>query len=119
MTGILTPAVAGLVLLGLVEPAFQPGGPIPILENESLLLDLDGDSDGISDTRDACPGTPAGYPAGVTGCALDSDGDGVADGGDACPGTRPSALMDDVDPKGCSAKDRRKERGSFYSLGVG
>jgi OmpA-OmpF porin, OOP family len=59
---------------------------------------LDSDGDGVPDTRDKCPGTPAGVTVDSNGCPLDSDGDGVADYLDKCPGT-PAGVT--VDSNGC------------------
>lgn len=58
----------------------------------------DSDGDGVADTSDACPGTPAGTAVDARGCPRDSDGDGVLDGDDACPRT-PSGVS--VDSRGC------------------
>jgi OOP family OmpA-OmpF porin len=49
--------------------------------------DPDSDGDGVKDSADKCPGTPAGRAVNADGCELDSDGDGVMDAGDKCPGT--------------------------------
>ncbi|UCC15667.1 MAG: OmpA family protein [Gammaproteobacteria bacterium] len=59
---------------------------------------LDSDGDGVPDYLDKCPGTPAGTPVDANGCPLDSDGDGVLDVDDKCPGTPPGTR---VDSKGC------------------
>jgi OOP family OmpA-OmpF porin len=61
---------------------------------------LDSDGDGVLDSRDECPGTPAGVNVDIDGCPLDSDGDGVADYKDKCPGT-PAGVW--VDASGCPA----------------
>lgn len=45
----------------------------------------DGDGDGVVDSKDKCPDTPAGRKVDTDGCELDSDGDGVVDGDDNCP----------------------------------
>lgn len=45
----------------------------------------DADGDGVSDSKDKCPDTPAGAPVDKSGCPLDKDGDGVADYLDECP----------------------------------
>ena len=58
----------------------------------------DSDGDGVNDTLDKCPGTPAGTPVNAEGCPLDSDGDGVTDGNDKCPNT-PAGTR--VDANGC------------------
>ncbi len=48
---------------------------------------VDSDGDGVVDSKDKCPGTPAGRKVNADGCELDSDGDGVVDGKDKCPAT--------------------------------
>lgn len=58
----------------------------------------DSDGDGLPDTQDRCPDTPAGVAVDATGCSLDSDGDGVPDYLDHCPGT---PAGETVDAKGC------------------
>jgi len=45
----------------------------------------DSDRDGVIDSKDKCPGTPAGRKVNAEGCELDSDGDGIVDGSDKCP----------------------------------
>ncbi len=62
---------------------------------------LDSDGDGVPDYLDKCPGTPAGTAVDASGCPLDSDGDGVLDGDDACPDTPAGAR---VDVRGCEIK---------------
>jgi OOP family OmpA-OmpF porin len=59
---------------------------------------VDSDGDGICDTNDKCPGTPAGAKVDKSGCPADADGDGVSDGIDQCPNTPAGAK---VDAKGC------------------
>ena len=54
---------------------------------------LDTDGDGVPDYLDECP-TPAGVKVDERGCALDSDGDGVPDDEDQCPDTAPGAKVD-------------------------
>lgn len=58
----------------------------------------DSDKDGVIDSLDKCPGTPAGVKVDASGCPLDTDGDGVADYLDKCPGT-PKGFK--VDAEGC------------------
>lgn len=62
--------------------------------------DGDEDGDGVPDSRDTCPGTPAGTSVDVYGCTkkIDSDGDGVFDDQDQCPNTFSGAQ---VDARGC------------------
>jgi outer membrane protein OmpA-like peptidoglycan-associated protein len=47
----------------------------------------DSDGDGVIDTMDKCPNTPAGRKVNAQGCELDTDGDGIVDGLDKCPDT--------------------------------
>jgi len=58
----------------------------------------DADGDGVADSRDQCPGTPAGATVDSTGCERDSDNDGVADSRDNCPNTPAGAS---VNNRGC------------------
>ena len=60
--------------------------------------ELDDDNDGVANSLDQCPGTPAGVRVDTRGCPLDSDGDGVGDDRDECPNTVRGAAVDD---KGC------------------
>ncbi|NPA55566.1 MAG: OmpA family protein [Epsilonproteobacteria bacterium] len=66
----------------------------------------DSDNDGVLDSVDQCPNTPAGVEVDENGCALisqaqdkDSDNDGVLDSVDQCPKT-PSGVK--VDNNGCA-----------------
>lgn len=61
----------------------------------------DADKDGVSDARDACPGTPTGATVDALGCPKDSDNDGVLDLSDSCPGTPVGALVNEA---GCPVK---------------
>lgn len=74
------------------------GEPAPALP--PVEQDGDEDGDGVLDSRDTCPGTPAGQAVDEYGCAqrFDSDGDGVFDDQDQCPNTVPDAR---VDARGC------------------
>jgi OOP family OmpA-OmpF porin len=64
----------------------------------AVVADPDSDGDGVADSRDRCPGTPAGASVDASGCPLDSDGDGVVDHNDNCPGTMRGVT---VDTRGC------------------
>jgi OOP family OmpA-OmpF porin len=57
---------------------------------------LDSDGDGVPDSHDNCPATPAGVEVDSHGCALDSDKDGVPDYMDQCPGTSEGVTVDSV-----------------------
>jgi outer membrane protein OmpA-like peptidoglycan-associated protein len=62
--------------------------------------DGDSDRDGVKNSLDACPDTPAGEAVDARGCPLlkDADGDGVMDPNDRCPNT-PAGTA--VDARGC------------------
>ncbi len=62
------------------------------------VQDGDADGDGVADSRDRCPGTPAGAPVIAEGCVLDTDGDGVPDSRDSCPRTPAGTKVSD---EGC------------------
>ncbi len=63
---------------------------------------VDTDGDGVIDSMDDCPNTPAGTTVDANGCEvttpIDSDGDGVNDSDDQCPNTPAGAT---VDAQGC------------------
>lgn len=63
--------------------------------------DRDSDRDGVLDSVDACPNTPAGDAVDARGCSLpkDGDNDGVMDNVDQCPNT---PAGDRVNATGCS-----------------
>lgn len=67
----------------------------------AAIVDGDSDNDGITDSKDNCPGTTAGASVDNNGCELDSDNDGIADSIDKCTATPEGAA---VDANGC-AKD--------------
>ena len=67
--------------------------PVPPVE-----IDGDDDRDGVLNSRDDCPDTPAGQSVDVYGCASDSDGDGVINDLDECPYTVVGVA---VDENGC------------------
>jgi OmpA-OmpF porin, OOP family len=69
-----------------VEPAPAPA-PVVLLVETTPAAPLDSDGDGVPDTLDKCPNTPAGVAVGTDGCPLDSDKDGVPDYLDKCPNT--------------------------------
>ena len=63
------------------------GCPGRQLLDKPCPMPVDTDGDGVVDSKDKCPGTPAGRKVNADGCELDSDGDGVVDGADKCPDT--------------------------------
>ena len=55
----------------------------------------DEDGDGIDDSIDQCPQTPAGSNVNAQGCVtVDSDNDGILDGQDLCPNTPANTAVD-------------------------
>ncbi|MYL27963.1 MULTISPECIES: OmpA family protein [Halomonadaceae] len=88
------------VYLG-VNYAFGTGGdePAPTPQQEPAKPQ-DSDNDGVPDSRDDCPDTPAGTPVNDAGCAIerDSDNDGVTNRNDQCPDTPEGAKVND---QGC------------------
>ena len=62
----------------------------------------DEDDDGVIDSEDSCPSTPAGEQISMTGCSqsqLDDDSDGVVNSDDQCPET---TAGETVDTFGCA-----------------
>jgi OmpA-OmpF porin, OOP family len=84
---------------GVVDSQDQCPGTPAGVKVDASGCELDSDGDGVVDSRDQCPGTPAGAKVDAKGCELDSDGDGVVDSADKCPGTPAGAT---VDAKGCA-----------------
>lgn len=75
------------------------GGGQPVAALQSMLTPApDSDNDGVSDSEDRCPGTPAGIAVDATGCARDTDGDGVPDSRDRCPNSPANSV---VNERGC------------------
>ncbi len=89
-------ATAGLaVLFGgkKAEPVVQPE-PAKVVEPAKEEAPADSDGDGVIDSKDKCPGTPAGVAVDWNGCPKDSDKDGVWDSNDKCPDTPAGAAVD-------------------------
>lgn len=70
---------------------------------------VDSDGDGLADSADACPSTPAsttdGCPPAAPVVQTDSDGDGVYDSQDDCPGTLEGLK---VDARGCAIQTEKQ-----------
>lgn len=79
---------------------------------------VDSDRDGVSDSKDLCPGTPVGTGVDSTGCPIgeahpgDEDSDGVPNETDRCPGTRPGLQ---VDASGCMISQSLQLSGVQFS----
>jgi outer membrane protein OmpA-like peptidoglycan-associated protein len=85
--GPATPEKVAVVYVPVVVKAAAP----PVVR-------VDSDKDGVVDSLDRCPNTPAGVTVDLHGCPLDSDKDGVSDALDRCPNT-PTGIT--VDAYGC------------------
>lgn len=98
--GYLTDSRGNVVLDNFGECWNATGGASAPREPCDVMpvAEADSDGDGVPDSRDRCPGTPAGVAVDANGCPRDSDGDGVPDYRDKCPGTRAGAK---VDAAGC------------------
>jgi OmpA-OmpF porin, OOP family len=80
---------------------------------------VDSDGDGLTDSADRCPTTPAstadGCPPVAPVAQTDTDGDGVGDNDDACAGTLEGLK---VDARGCAVQDDSGEKQSVVLKGV-
>jgi len=83
---------------GVPDSADKCPGTPAGVKVDSSGCPLDSDGDGVPDYQDKCPNTPAGVKVDSSGCPLDSDGDGVPDYQDKCPNT-PAGVK--VDSSGC------------------
>lgn len=63
------------------EPCVAPWEGV--VSSTTALVDSDGD--GVPDSADQCPSTPAGILVDGAGCPMDRDSDSVADFRDSCP----------------------------------
>ncbi|PHQ66009.1 MAG: cell envelope biogenesis protein OmpA [Sulfurimonas sp.] len=92
------------VLAGLniaFGPKSQKAAPVkeePVVV--AAVVDGDDDKDGVLNSQDKCPNTPAGSRVDVKGCFLDGDddNDGILNSADACLATAAGIT---VDAKGC------------------
>ena len=75
--------------------------PEPIAEPAPQPVDGDDDNDGVLNSVDSCPTTPAGNEVDAKGCCLDDDKDGVINSTDKCL-TTPAGQV--VDADGCMLK---------------
>ena len=66
--------------------------------NYTKGCELDTDADGVANSKDLCPNTPAAATVDNTGCRPDGDKDGVVDVADLCPNTEAG---EEVDATGC------------------
>lgn len=73
----------------------MPKTPLSSEELDLIVLNEDGDGDGVVDLWDLCPDTPEGVAVDATGCPLDGDKDGVPDHLDDEPNSAPGAIVDE------------------------
>ena len=81
--------------------------PAPVVQEKKepvvapVVVDGDDDNDGVPNSKDKCPNTPAGAAVDAHGCELDDDNDGVVNSKDLCPNTPAGAP---VNESGCPDK---------------
>ncbi|MES2488916.1 MAG: OmpA family protein [Pseudomonadota bacterium] len=74
--------------------AAPPAAPVePAEVVAAVVAEGDSDGDGVVDSKDKCPDTPAGAQVNEDGCSLDSDGDGVPNSVDECPNSPAGAKV--------------------------
>ena len=85
------------------QPAPEPT-PEPEPAPAPAPVDGDDDNDGVLNSIDECPTTPAGDKVDAKGCTIlvdgDDDNDGVLNSADKCPNTPSSVIK--VDVEGCA-----------------
>jgi VCBS repeat-containing protein len=69
-------------------------GTEPTISKVKRISGPDADGDGVTDSKDECPDTPARLLVNRVGCPKDSDMDGVYDNLDECPNTPDHAIVD-------------------------
>lgn len=70
---------------GCPIPVAAAPKPAPAPAPAPAPVDGDDDKDGVPNSKDKCPTTPAGQKVNADGCEIDSDGDGIVDSKDVCP----------------------------------
>lgn len=75
----------GLLNSPCPKPADAPKAAPAPTPAPAAPVDGDDDKDGVPNSKDKCPTTPAGQKVNADGCEMDSDGDGIVDSKDACP----------------------------------
>jgi len=72
--------------------------PAPAVVIAPVIIDGDDDKDGVLNSKDSCPNTPAGVAVDTKGCNVDNDRDGVLNANDICPNT---PIGEAVNSDGC------------------
>ena len=95
---------SNLALLAGINFAFGPKAQ----EVAAKPVDGDDDNDGVLNSIDKCPNTPAGTEVDAAGCKIDKDddNDGVLNSRDRCPNTPAGAKVDGAGCKIDSDDDR-------------
>lgn len=76
----------GLLDQACPKPVAAPkADPAPAKPAPAAPVDGDDDRDGVPNSKDKCPNSPAGQKVNADGCEMDSDGDGIVDSKDVCP----------------------------------
>ncbi|MFT4606917.1 MAG: OOP family OmpA-OmpF porin [Urechidicola sp.] len=83
----------------VLDNTFSVGLSYAFNSQSKKLAAVDSENNGLTDTYERCPNTPAGVKLDSTGCALDTDGDSVPNYADNCLGT-PAGTV--IDSKGCA-----------------
>jgi OOP family OmpA-OmpF porin len=113
------PATPAPMAAPMAAPAPAAAAPAPVAAAAAVpvvaAVEADSDGDGVKDSADKCPGTPAGRAVNAEGCELDSDGDGVLDAADKCPGT---AAGTQVLANGCEVPKVVKLEGVNFTSGT-
>ncbi|MBF0127145.1 MAG: OmpA family protein [Magnetococcales bacterium] len=107
--GVLSMSLTGCISTGaetepyLYHRHWREGAPAPTrsvatppVKQPEARVDADSDGDGVSDSKDQCPGTPRGIKVDARGCPMDSDNDGVSDDKDQCPNTPAGIKVNDL-----------------------
>lgn len=82
------------------EPVKEEPVPViaPVIVAAPVIIDGDDDKDGVLNSKDSCPNTPAGVTVNAKGCNVDNDNDGVLNANDICPNT---PVGETVNSDGC------------------
>ncbi|KAG1652865.1 Oxygen-independent coproporphyrinogen-III oxidase-like protein YggW [Nymphon striatum] len=76
----------------------------------------DADNDGVIDSKDNCPNSPAGQEVNIEGCPniADADKDGVADANDLCPASEAGSTVNSF---GCTPTENITLKGVNFATG--
>jgi len=113
--GVLTVTVPGVEFRVKCAPTadVSPGECVVYAAGGDVVLDTDGD--GVNNTDDSCPNTPASEiqfvdSAGCSPTERDTDGDGINDADDFCDNT-PANEIAQIDANGCGPSEQTSTAG--------